>query len=129
MQVEVCILQLKSRVEPTRSLVLYQDYFYIFTIKNGIYLKLSDSQLSQILNLSPGIISLSKETQERLSLYISILDRNYECRVFGKKYFYHLNPNFCENKQSFLLPTENFFTEYFCLKLKKNIIWKNKFWF
>lgn len=33
MEVEVCILQLKSRVEPTRSLVLSEDYFYIVTIK------------------------------------------------------------------------------------------------
>lgn len=80
MQVEICMLQLKSRVEPIRSPVFSQEYFHIF-------LKLSDSQLSQILNLSPDIISLNKETQDRLSLYINILDRNDACRVFGKNIF------------------------------------------
>lgn len=80
MQVEICMLQLKSRVETTRSPVFSQEYFYTF-------LKTSDSQLSQILNLSPDIISLSKETQEMLGLCICILDRNDECRVFGKNIF------------------------------------------
>lgn len=35
MQLEVCILQLKSRVGPTMSLVLSEDYFYIVTIKKA----------------------------------------------------------------------------------------------